>query len=50
MSQFICFGKTVTSQNLIQEEIERRLNSDNALLLFSPELSVFSVTVKEYKN
>jgi hypothetical protein len=30
VSQFICLGTTVTNQNLIQEEIERRLNSGNA--------------------
>jgi hypothetical protein len=30
VSQFKYFGSTVTNQNLIQEEIERRLNSGNA--------------------
>jgi hypothetical protein len=30
VSQFKCLGMTVTNQNLIQEEIKRRLNSDNA--------------------
>jgi hypothetical protein len=30
VSQFKCLGTTVTDQNLIQEEIKRRLNSGNA--------------------
>jgi hypothetical protein len=30
VSQFKCLGTTVTNQNLIQEEIKRRLNSGNA--------------------
>jgi hypothetical protein len=30
VSQFRYFGTTVTNQNLIQEEIKRRLNSANA--------------------
>jgi hypothetical protein len=30
VSQFRYLGTTVTNQNLIQEEIKRRLNSDNA--------------------
>jgi hypothetical protein len=30
VSQFKYFGTTVTNQNLIQEEIKRRLNSGNA--------------------
>jgi hypothetical protein len=30
MAQFIYLGTTVTNQNLIQEEIKRRLNSGNA--------------------
>jgi hypothetical protein len=30
VSQFRYLGKTLTNQNLIQEEIKRRLNSDNA--------------------
>jgi hypothetical protein len=30
MSQFTYLGMTVTNQNLIQEEIKRRLNSGNA--------------------
>jgi hypothetical protein len=45
------FGKTITNQNLIQEEIKRRLNSSNACyhsvqnLLFS---SVLSESIKVY--
>jgi hypothetical protein len=38
------------SQNLIQEEIKRRLNSGNACLSFGPESSVFSSAVKKRKN
>jgi hypothetical protein len=30
VAQFRYLGKTVTNQNLIQEEIKRRLNSGNA--------------------
>jgi hypothetical protein len=30
VAQFRCLGTTVTDQNLIQEEIKRRLNSGNA--------------------
>jgi hypothetical protein len=30
LAQFIFFGTTITNQNLIQEEIKRRLNSGNA--------------------
>jgi hypothetical protein len=30
VAQFKCLGTTVTSQNLIQEEIKRRLNMGNA--------------------
>jgi hypothetical protein len=30
VSQFTYLGATITNQNLIQEEIKRRLNSDNA--------------------
>jgi hypothetical protein len=29
-SQFRCLGTTITNQNLIEEEIKRRLNSVNA--------------------
>jgi hypothetical protein len=44
-TQFKYFGTTVTNQNLIQEEIKFRLNSDNTCyhlvqnLLYSPLLS-----------
>jgi hypothetical protein len=54
VAQFKYLGTTVTKQNLIQEEIKRRLNSDNACyhsiqkLLSSPLLSR-SVKIKIYK-
>jgi hypothetical protein len=30
VAEFACLGTTITNQNLIQEEIKRRLNSGNA--------------------
>jgi hypothetical protein len=44
VSQFKYLGMTVTNQNLIQEEIKRRLNSGN------PEPSVFSSAVEICKH
>jgi hypothetical protein len=46
--QLKCLGTTITDQNLIQEEIKRRLNSSNTcyhLLSFSPEPYVSSSAV-----
>jgi hypothetical protein len=40
-----CLGTTVTNQNLIQKEIEGKLNSGSTLLPFSPEPFVFSSAV-----
>jgi hypothetical protein len=50
LSHFVYSGMTVTNENLIQEKIKRRLNSGNALLPFSPELSVFSCAVERHKK
>jgi hypothetical protein len=47
MCQFKYLGTTGTNQNLIQEEIKRRLNSCNGLLSFGSEPSVFSSAVKK---
>jgi hypothetical protein len=55
VSPFKYLGTTVTNQNLIQEEIKRRLNSGNACyhlvqnILFSRLLSK-NVKVGIYKN
>jgi ribosomal protein S2 len=35
VAQFRYLGTTVTNENLIQEEIKRRLNSGNAFVLLS---------------
>jgi hypothetical protein len=48
MSHFKYLGMTVTNQNLIQEEIKRRLWQ--CLLRFCPEPSVFSSAVMKLKN
>jgi glucose-6-phosphate 1-dehydrogenase len=50
VSQLTYLGMTVTNQNLIQEEIKRRLNSGNACYHSVPEPSVFSSAVKKLKN
>jgi hypothetical protein len=55
VSQFKYFGTTVTNQNVIQEEMKRRLNSGNACyhsvqnLLFSRLLSK-NVNITIYKT
>jgi hypothetical protein len=46
VSQFKYLGMTVTNQNLIQEEIKRRLNSGNAYY-HSVRPSVFSTAVEK---
>jgi hypothetical protein len=53
VSQFKYFGTTVTNQNLIQEEIKRRLNSGNgcyhsAQNLLSSHLLSKNVKVKVF--
>jgi hypothetical protein len=53
VAQFQYLGTTVANQNTVQEEIERRLNSDNAryysVLLYSRMLSK-NVQVRIYKT
>jgi hypothetical protein len=54
VAQFRYLGTTITNQNLVQEEIERRLNSDNACchsvqnILSSRQLSK-NIKIKTYK-
>jgi hypothetical protein len=43
-------GTTVTNQKLIQEEIKRRLNSDNACYHLIQKPSDFSPAVERLKN
>jgi hypothetical protein len=55
MSQFKNCGKTVTNQNLIQEEIKRRLNSGNACYrsvqkLLSSRLLSKNLKIRIYKT
>jgi hypothetical protein len=38
VSQFKCLGRTVTNQNLIKEDIKRRLNSGKVCYLLSSRL------------
>jgi hypothetical protein len=55
VAQFKYLGMTVTNQNLIQEEIKRRMNFDNACYylvqnLFPPYLFSKSVKIRMYKS
>jgi hypothetical protein len=55
VSQFKYMETTVTDQNLIQEEIKRRLNSDNACYysvqnLLSSRLQSKNVKIRMYKT
>jgi hypothetical protein len=48
VSQFKYFGTTVTNQNLIQNEIKRRLNSGNAC--YHSVQNLISSAVEKLKN
>jgi hypothetical protein len=48
--QFKYFGMTVTNQNLIQEEIKRRLNSGNACCYSVQNLLSSRLLSKKLKN
>jgi hypothetical protein len=50
ISQFKYLGTAVTNENLIQEEIKRRLNSGNACYLLSSHLLSKNVKVRIYKT
>jgi hypothetical protein len=55
LSQFKYLETTVTNQNLIQEEIKKRLNSDNACYLsvqelLSSHLMSKNITIRIYKT
>jgi hypothetical protein len=55
VSQFKCLETTVTNQNLIQEEIKRRLNSGNACYhsvqnLLSSRLPSKNLKIRIYKT
>jgi hypothetical protein len=55
VSQFIYLGMTVTDQNLVQEEIKRRLNSGNACYhlvqnILSSRLLSKNVKIRIYKK
>jgi hypothetical protein len=53
VAQFRYFGTTITNQNLIQEEIKRRLNSGNACYhsvqnLLSSRLLSINITIHQW--
>jgi hypothetical protein len=50
VAQFRSLGATESNRNLIQKEIKRRLNSDNALLPFGPESFAFWLSVQKRTN
>jgi hypothetical protein len=50
VAQFRYLGKTVTNQNLIQEEIKRRLNSCNACYHSVQKLLSFPLLTKNINN
>jgi hypothetical protein len=55
MAQFRYLGTTITNQNLIQEEIRRRLNSGNACYhsfqnLLYPRMLSKSIKIRIYKT
>jgi hypothetical protein len=50
VAKFKFLGMTLTNQNDIYDEIKSRLNSGNALLLFSPKSFVFPSHIKKTKD
>jgi hypothetical protein len=50
VAQFKYLGMTVTNQNLIQEEIKRRLNLDNSINLLPHCLLSKNVKIRIYKT
>jgi hypothetical protein len=50
VAQFRYLGTMITNENLIQEEIKRRLNSGSACYLLSSHLLSKNIKIRIYKN
>jgi hypothetical protein len=51
VAQFKYLGTTITNENLIQEEIKRRLNSGNAVQnILSSRLLSKNIKIRKYKT